>query len=320
MVGRFLWPILIAVALVIALVVTAAGEETRTELEYLDHIRTQATDLSRSGATIRDVMPRIRDVDREEFTTVLESVMADLDVAQAFVADQPPLESLIPVWALYRQTVQAWDDGISGLSVSILLAADDPEDATVINTLGDALADLRNGDNLFLDLKVELEREEIPEPVSPLVDVRLAPAEGGLLSLSASYVAAARSSTNGLGLRPGLKVSQVVSDPAWQINVDGQPVVPGTETIAFSTVVSNAGNVASTPETLTMTLNGGVEPVVVQAEVPALQPDGQTTILFEPVEIEPDVLYEIVMDLIVTGLDSDLTDNTLRVQFTVNIP
>jgi hypothetical protein len=163
-----------------------------------------------------------------------------------------------------------------------------------------------------------LEREEIPDPVSPLVDVHLAPADGGLLSLSASYVAAARASTNGLGLRPGLQVSQVVTDPSWQINVDGQPVVPASETIGFSVVVTNSGNVESTPETLAMTLTGGAEPILAQVEVPALSPDGQATVEFDPVAVEPDVLYEILIELIVNGLDSDLTDNTLRAQFTVN--
>lgn len=320
MVGRFLWPVLIAVALIFALVVTAAGEETRTELEYLDQMRAQATDLSRSGASISLVMPRLRDIGREEFTTVFEGVKTDLDVAQAFVADEPPTQSLIPVWALYRQAVQAWDDGVNSISTSVLQAADDPEDAMVINAIGDALADLRAGDNLFRDLKVEFERQEIPEPTSPLVDVQLAPADGGLLSLSASYVAAARSSTNGLGLRPGLKVSQVVSDPAWQISVDAQAVVPGTETVVFSAVVTNSGNVASTPETLEMKVTGGVEPVLSQEEVPPLPPDSQITIVFEPVPLEPDTLYEVLIALVVAGLDSDLTDNELRVQFTVNEP
>jgi len=317
-VGRFLWPILVAAALILAVVVTAAGEETRTELQYLDEMRSQATDLARSGDLVRDVMPRIREIGREEFTTVFEGIATNLDVALAFVADEPPTDSLIPVWALYRQTVQAWDAGINGVSVSILQAADNPDDAVVINVLGDGLADLRAGDSLFRDLKVEFERAEIPDPVSPLVDVRLAPDDGGLLSLSASYVAAARASTNGLGLRPGLKVSQVVTEPSWQINVDGQPVVPSTETLRFSAVVTNSGNVTSDPETLKLTLSGGSEPVVAEEEVLELAPQGQTTIQFEPIAVEAETLYEVLVELVVAGLDADLTDNSLRIQFTVN--
>ena len=315
---RFLWPTLLAGAVIVAAVVSAAGEETRIELEYLDQMRDQATELSRSGASIRQMMSRISDVDRAEFTTVFDSVLIDLDVALAFVADEPPVESLIPVWALYRQTVQTWDDGANRLSESILRAADEPDDVTVVNEVADALADLRAGDNLFRDLKAEFERAEIPDPVSPLVDVRMMPSDSGLISLSVSYVAAARLSTNSLGLRPALGVSQVVTDPSWQVSVEGQAVVPATESIVVSTVITNSGNVASQPETVNMTLNGGAEPVFAQAEVPALQPDGQTTIEFPPVEVVPDTLYEIEIELILSNPDSDLTDNDLRVQFTVN--
>ncbi|MGH3650913.1 MAG: hypothetical protein ACRDU9_09420, partial [Acidimicrobiia bacterium] len=142
--------------------------------------------------------------------------------------------------------------------------------------------------------------------------------DSGLISLSESYVLAARLSTNRLGLRPGLVVSQVVTDPAWQVSVEGQPVVPATESIVVSTVITNSGNVASQPETVNMTFNGGAEPVLAQAEVPPLQPDGQTTIAFPPVEVLPETLYEILVELILSNPDSDLTDNDLRVQFTVN--
>jgi len=320
-VARFLWPTLILAAVSVAVVVSAAGEETRVELSYLDDMRSQATEMARSGSIIRDVMSRIAEINREEFTTALDSVTADLDVALAFVADEPPTESLIPVWSLYRQAVEAWSDGVSGLSVSILQAADDPEDDAVISITGDALADLRAGDNLYQNLQAEFERDEIPEPVGPLTDVRLSPGDGGLFSQTQSYVAAARRSTNGLGLRPGLRVSQVVSDPEWEINVDRETVVPNTESITFTVVITNAGNIASETESVQMTVGtveGEVEPVAAVAEVPPLQPNGQTTVEFSSVEVVPDIMYEISVELILTHPDSDPTDNLLEVEFTVN--
>lgn len=299
--------------------VTTAGQETRSELEYLDEIRAQAMDLSRSGASIAEVMPRMREIGRDEFTTVFDAVDFDLNVALEFVAEEPPTESLVPVWALYRQAVQAWDAGASGLSSSILAAADNPSDTVIANLVGDALADLRAGDSLFQDLQAEFERAEIPDPVSPPVDVIMTPAEGGIASLSQSYVAAARASTNQLGLRPALTVSQIVADPAWQINIEGQPVVPGTESVTFSAVITNSGNVASQPETLELTLTDGEELLVIdEAEIPVLQPNGQTTITFDALAVEAETLYEVKVALVITGVDSDLTDNELRIQFTVN--
>lgn len=316
--GRLLWPILIVAAVVIAVVVASAGEQTRVQLEYLDEIRSQVTELSKSGAGISDVMGRMRDIGRAEFTTLFEGVQEDLAVATAFVANEPPTKDLVPVWALYRQTVQAWSDGVSGLAASILIAADNPGEAGVDTLVGDALADLRAGDSLFADLKVEFEREEIPDPVSPLLDVRLSPAEGGLASLAASYVAAARASTNGLGLRPSLRISQLVTDPLWQISVDDQPVVPATDEIVFSVVVTNSGNVQSQTESLELTLSGGEEPALAQAEVPALRPNGQTTVVFQPLSVEPGLPYEVVVELVVSGLDADRDDNVRTVNFTVN--
>lgn len=313
-------PLLIAGVVIVAAVVTASGEETRTELDYLDEIRTQATELARSGAALRDLMPRVREIDREEFVTVFDGVQADLDVAMEFVGEEPPTDSLIPVWALYRQTVQSWEAGVGLLASAMLRAADNPQDTLAVNDIADALGDIRTGDNLFQDLEVEFERREIPSPVSPLATVRLFPGEGGLVSLSASYVAAAQASTNGLGLRPGLQVTQVVSDPAWQVNVDDQTIVPATDTIALSVVVTNVGNIASEPESLKMQLAGGEEPVLAEAAVPPLEPDGQTTVAFDAIEVIPDTLYEVEVELVLTNPDSDLTDNTLRVQFTVNPP
>jgi hypothetical protein len=323
MVVRLLWPILIIAAAIIAVVVSAAGEQTRTELEYLDEIRSQTTALSRSGESIVEIMPRLREVDRQEFTTVFDAASADLDVALAFATDEPPTASLMPVWSLYRQTVSAWESGVDDLATWVLAAADDPDDSTVVNNVGDALADLRAGDNLYSDFMAEFERGEVPEPVAPLMTVTMSPSDSGLLSQAASYVAAAQASTNGLGLRPGLRVSQVVSNPRFQINVDAQAVIPATETVVFSAVVTNTGNIASQPETLNATLVGGEEvvadpPPFAQVEVPVLQPGGQTTIEFPAVEVMAETLYEVRVALELANPDSDLTDNEVRVQFTVN--
>jgi len=316
--ARFLIPILVIVAVIAAVVVTASGEETRAQLEYLDEIRNEAMELSRAGASLREIMPRIREVDRDEFTSVLGAVADTVDAGLQFTANEPPSRALIPVWALYRQSLETWDMGVAGLEAGILQAADDPDDGTAIDVIADSLAELRVGDRIYLDLQLEFERDEIPDPVSPVVDVALSPGEGSLLSVSRSYVAAARSSTNGLGLRPGLRVSQIVSDPAWQIDVEGRPVVPSTDAIAFSVVITNNGNVASDPEILTLTLDGGQGPVTAQGDVPELAPDGQVTVVLDPLPVEAGVDYEVLVELVVTGLDSDLTDNTLSVAFTVN--
>jgi hypothetical protein len=315
---RLIWPVLIVAVIVLAVVVTAAGEQTRVELEYLDEIRTQAIDLSRSGASLSEVMPRVRTIDRDEFTTVFDSVGASLDVGLAFVSDRPPTDTLVPVWVMYRQVLLTWQSGVDGLSTAILQAADHPDEIGAETDVADALAALRAGDNLYAEFRDEFDLEGVPDPVTPLVDVTLSPADADLLSLASSYVAAAQTSTNSLGLRPGLEVSQIVSDPKWDINVDGQPVVPNTDTITFSTVITNSGNVASDPETVEMTLTDGSDTIRTQAEVRALSPSGQTTVVFDPVDVVPDTLYEITVGLVEIDVDTNREDNSRSIQFTVN--
>ena len=322
MVGRLLLPALIVLALIVAVFLTAAGEETRTELEYLDEVKTQASELSRSGSAIREMLPRLRVIDRAEFTTTMDGAVVDLDTALDFVASEPPLESLIPVWSLYRQAVHAWDTGVDSLTTGVLLAADQPDEVTATDIVANALASLRAGDNLFDDLRAELDRKQVPDPATPLADVRLSPSEEGLFSVAATYVAAARSSQNNLGLRPDLRVSQVLSEPSWDINVEDQAVVPFTETIVFSAVITNMGNVDSEPQTLRMALTGGEDLPLQEdtAEVPVLQPGGQITITFDPMQVESDTVYAVTAELLVTGVDSTLADNRLSTEFTVNSP
>jgi hypothetical protein len=322
-VARYLWPTLIVLAVIVAVTVSSAGEQTRTELSYLEEIRAQATDLARAGSIVNEVMSRIAEINREEFTTAFDSVTADLDVALDFVAGEPPTESLIPVWALYRQSVESWSGGVDALAVSILQAADDPEDDIVFNTTGDALAELRTGDRIYQDLQAEFERDEIPHPVSPLVDVRMSPTDAALHTQSVSYVNAARRSTNGLGLRPGLRVSQVVTDPEWEVNIDQEAVVPATESVVFSTVITNAGNVASEVESVQMTLvdvDDEEEAVALVREVVPLQPNGQVTIEFPEVEVVSDTPYRITIELQLSHPDADPNDNFITVEFTVNAP
>jgi hypothetical protein len=319
-VARILWPTLIATALVVAVVVSTAGEETRLELAYLDEMRSQTTELSRSGLAMANLLERLDEIDRDEFTTLIEGVNEDLTVALQFVAEEPPTDTLIPVWALYRQAIESWSNGVEGLSIAILAAADDPDDMEVVNATGDALAELRAGDALFGDLTSEFERAEIPEPAAPLILVRMSPTDDDLFRQAQTYVASARRSGDRLGLRPGLKLSQLVSDPSMQVDVERQVVIPATETVIFSTVITNTGNIASQPESVRMELTGGAEPVVEIVDVPALRPDGQTTVEFPEQALLPETLYEVHVMLDLAGPDTDMTDNEIRVQFTVNAP
>lgn len=318
--ARYLWPLLLTVVAVVAVVVSQSGANTRAELDYLEVMREQVGDLSVGGDALRVVVSRLARIERSELVTVTEDLRADLEAGMELVEAGPPTERLIAANSLYRQALQAWTIGLSGYTSGILAAADNPQSTVVVDNVANALAELRSGDRLYVDLIRELSIEEVPEPVGPMPEVQLLPFDGELFSLALAYVEAARSVNSNLPLRPGLGLSQIVSDPEWAVNPSDQVVLPATDTVTFSVVVANDGNVDSLPEPLVLTLEGEGDPVVLEQEVPALGPGEQTAVVFEPIPVTPGGIYEVTVELQVRNIDIDLEDNLLSVLFTVNQP
>ena len=316
--ARYFLLVVVGVVVVVSLIVSASGDETRVELEYLEEMQSQTVEISKGGDALRDVVSRLQRIDRTEFVTVIDGIREDLAVALAFVEEVPPTISLSPVRSMYRQALRTWDAGVEEYGLSVLAAADNPESLLVVDTMADALAEMRAGDTFYADLLVEMRRVDIPNPLTPMSAVVLMPAEGSLVSLSVSYIDSARSPNSGLALRPGLAVSMVVSDPDWQVNPNDQVVVPTTDSIVFSVVVTNVGNVVSRAEPLVLTLTGGPEQIREQAEIAPLQPNQRVTIIFDPLEVEPGGIYQVAAVLVITGEDSNRDDNQIRVQFIVN--
>lgn len=315
---RLIWSLLVVVVVVLAVVVATAGEETRTELEYLEQIHSQATDIASSGNALRDVVSRLQRIERTEFVTVIQGIQEDLDAGLELVEQEPPITSLVSVHALYREALETWDRGIAGYSAAVLEAADDPESAVVVDSVADALAEIRAGDSAYASMVEAMARDDVPEPLSPMPDVTLMPAEGTLVSLAVSYVDSARSENSRLALRPGLSVSQVAPEPEWQINPEGSAVVPTTDSITFSVVVTNVGNVRSETVPLILELIGGPELVRLTDEVSPLAPNQQVTVVFDEVAVQPGGIYEVRAALAATGNDSSFEDNEITVEFVVN--
>ena len=314
---RLLWPPLIVVAIIIAIVVASAGDDTRAELSYLQKVQSQSVEFAKDGDALRVVVDRLDEIDRTEFDTVIDTIQADLDIAREFVDGEAPTDRMAAVRALYRQTLLAWETGIAEFQAAVLGAADDPDNLVAIDRMAEALATMRAGDGIHLDLVAEIESEELIEALVPMSTVVLAPGDGSLVRLSAGWVDAARSTENGLALRPGLAVSQVVSEPLWQINLSDQAVIPVTNSVVFSVVVTNTGNVISGGERLILTLTGGPDQIQSQQEINPLPPAQQVTIVFDAFDVEPGGIYEVAAMLEVVE-DIDFTDNEIRVQFSIN--
>ena len=315
---RLIWPLLIVIAVVLAVVVSAAGEETRVELDYLGRIQAQSSELAKSGDALRDVISRLQRIDRNEFVSVMDGISEDLTAGLSLTEEDPPIPSLVSVHALYRETLETWQTGVRTFGDAILAAADEPDNQAAVDAVAEGLAEIRAGDETYSRMVAAMSRDDIPEPLAPMPGVVLMPAEGRLLSLAASYVDSARSENSQLALRPGLRVSQLISEPEWQVNPENQAVMPATNSTIFSVVVSNVGNVASEVVPLVLELIGGPEPVRLTDEVGPLGPGQQVTVMFDPVDVEPGGIYEIRATLAVSGNDSSFEDNEIAVEFRVN--
>lgn len=316
--GRFLWPVVITAAAVVAVVVTSAGDDTRAELQYVDAMHKTASDLSMGGDTLRVVISRLSRIERSELVTATDGLREDLETALELVETGPSSQNLVAANAVYRRALEAWTVGVSGFTSGVLAAADDPTSTVVTDNIANALAELRAGDRLYTDLVRELEEEEVPDPVAPMPEVLMLPADGELLTLSLAYVEAARSPNSEIALRPGLRVASITSDPLWNVDPSDQAVVPATELLSFSVVVGNAGNVASEPEPIELTLDGESEPVVLSEMVPGLEPGEQTAVRFLEIPVIPGGVYQVAATLTALTNDVDLEDNVISVIFEVN--
>ena len=56
LVGRFIWPLLITAAALVAVAVSSAGRDTRADLVYLDTVQDQAGALATRGDALREVI------------------------------------------------------------------------------------------------------------------------------------------------------------------------------------------------------------------------------------------------------------------------
>jgi hypothetical protein len=311
--------LLITLAAVVAIATSGSGNDARAELEYLDAVQEEASALATKGAALGDVASRLARIDRTELVTVIDGLRADLAAGLELAEQAPPSETLFAVNALHRQALAAWDAGVSGLGSALLVAADDPTSTVVVDNIANALGELRAGDRLYQDMLIELAREEVPDPAAPMPQVVLMPTTGGLTSLAQAYVLAARSPESNLALRPGLAVSQVATEPEWEVNPEDVVIVPNTDTLTFNVVVSNLGNVISPAVSLNFELSTEEQdPVIFEEPVPTLEPQQQTTISFPDIDVDSGESYEVALTLIGVQTDVNADDNEKRVEFTVS--
>ncbi len=310
-------PLLLVGIVILGIVVTASGADTRAQIEYLTELHDGASDISDGGTALSAVTTRLSTISRVEFTTAMDGIVTALAEAAAVADAEPPTAAVLPVRALYQQAVTAWEEGVAALSSGLLRAADNPQDNVAVDEVVAALALLRAGDNLWARLLADMSRDDMPRPMTPFPEIVMSPATGPHLTVGLIFVESARSDQNTLGLRPGLRVSSLVAEPEWQVDANDQAVVPRTDRITFSVVMSNVGNIDSESEQLVVVLEGGAETVELVMTVEPLAPERQVTLVFEPIDVLAGQVYQVTASIVVDSPDVDLEDNVIIVPFRV---
>lgn len=317
---RLIWPLVITIVVVVGLVVATAGDDTRSTITYLEDVQTSATEISRAGSTLRTLVGDLSRVDRAEFQSVVGGVKTSLDSAEAIVRGEVPSSEIVGAMTLYRLALESWSEGIDGFEDTILRAADDSLDETVIDDLASAVVAVRAGDQIYGALIAEFDREDVPAPVAAMPEIRLLPVDTPITVLAPAWVSAARSDGSELPIRPSVRIEQVSTDPEWVTSANSSIVVPAvSDTISVMVVVGNSGNTATSPGSLAMRFAGpGEEPVEETEPVPIIEPGARTSIIFRDLDVIPGSFYQLELELDPGGDDTFLEDNTYSTGFTVN--
>jgi hypothetical protein len=315
---RFLWPLLLSAVVLAALVLARINDQATAAVEHLDDVRLSANQLVTSAAAFGSLSEGIANIERAEFQTITDSVLDALDAAGSVVSEPPESGHLVGAATLFRLTVSTWRSGVVTFSDGVIEMAD--EGGTGEERIYAGLQQVAAGDILYLRFLEELDRPDVPDPISNMPGIRFLPSTISPVSLARLYATAAGAQNSLLALRADLAVGQVTGDPEFVTNPDGDLVVSSAESITVDVVVANRGNADAPAQSLDLELLHSEGSENRRVAVPELAPGGQTTVTIENLVIVPGQTYQLGVALSLSVADGDPTNNTISLTFIVNEP
>lgn len=317
---RVLIPLLLTGVIAVVVLVVTAGSDARSTIGYLERVQDGSRSLSRAGSTLNDLVADLSRVDRAEFASVVNGVSQALAELGSVAAEDAPTPELVGAITLLRLAVDSWQEGIDGFSAAILAAADDSTDDGVIDDLASSVVLVRAGDRIYDALLDEFAREDVPNPVAEMPEVRLLPVDTPITVLAPAWVSAVRSEASGLPMRASVRIEQVTTDPAWVTSAEGDLVVPSTgDAIDLMVVIGNSGNTDTERGTLHLAFVGeGQEPSERSQPVPVIDAGASTSIVFSDLPVVPGSFYTADLMLVPGGADVFTEDNSFSTGFVVN--
>jgi CARDB protein len=315
---RFLWPLLLSAVVLAALVLARINDQAIAAVNHLDDIRQSANRLVTAAAAFGSLSEDIGTMERAEFQTITDSVVAELDGAGSVVSEPPESGNLVGAATLYRLTVSSWRSGVVAFAQGVIEMAD--EGGTGEERIYAGLQEVAAGDVLYLRFLEELDRPEVPDPIASMPGLRFLPTTITPVSLARLYATAAGAQNSLLALRADLAVGQVTSRPELVTNPNGDLVVSSAELLSVDVVVANRGNVNAPAQVLNLELLSPESSDNRTVDVPELSPGGQTTVTIEDLPVVPGQTYQLGVALALTVADGDPTNNAISLTFIVNEP
>jgi hypothetical protein len=315
---QFLWPAIISVVVVAALVLARINEQASAAVVYLDGIRSSAENLVTAASAFSALADQIGTLGRAEFETAIDSVIKALDTAGGVVAESPERGTLVGAASLFRLTVSTWESGVRTFSQGMLRSAD--EGGTGEEQIYAGLQQVAAADQLYQGVVVELARPDVPDPITPIPQLAFHPEAISPVALARLFAAAASASNSFLALRADLAVGQVTAQPEWVTDPSGDLVMVASEVVTIDVVVANRGNSSAPPQTLFLDLVGPDSEQTRTAEVPELAAGAQTTVSFPGLPVTPGLTYQLGVALQITVADGDASNDGIALRFFVNEP
>lgn len=312
------WPVLLTVIVLLALVLARINAQASAAVAYLDGIRQSAGELITAASTFSSLSDDLVDLDRAEFETATDSVAAALVTASASVLEAPQRSSLIGAASLFRLAVSTWSGGVFTFQEGMLRSAD--LDGAGEEQIYAGIQQVAAGDELYQGVLEELARADVPDPISPLPELRFHSPDYSPVALARLFAAAAAADNSLLALRADLAVGQVSAQPEWVTDPDGDLVVGAVDLIRIDVVVANLGNTSAPAQNLFLDLSTDETEDSHTLAVPALAPGSQTTVSFPDLSVSPGLTYRLSVALQLTAPDGNADNDGIALSFFVNEP
>jgi hypothetical protein len=287
---------------------------------FAEDLREATEDVALKANAFNEMMLGINSVDRIELDTNVTDVLSSLEAARTVMAEAPDNDpELTGPLAILREALASWEAGVSVFRELVFEAADDPLASALEIELTDALIDLRAGDRLFSSFVRSIDAADTPAPVLPYPSVAFVSDSYPFSTGPAQIIAVAQAPGNELALRAELAIGQVVTRPEMTVNTSDQRVVTATSALTVQVVIFNAGNTASEPVEVTLSMVGTDDSSVAEtAQVGVIAAAGQTTVEFVDVAVSPGLAYQMVISLPLAAGEEATEDNRVQWDFLVN--